>query len=137
MKFFLVIIVLAVTLIYIDYALSNETLKTSKAGKVVEKEKSITCDDKKPKLIRVTTGRVTVLNFPFKPKEVVLGSQIFDFKQIKNDLVIMATRAFGQTNVVVYLEERRCSFNLVTVKSGGDDILIVKDPKDSQYEVRF
>ena len=100
-------------------------------------EKSITCDDKKPKLVRVNSGRVTVLNFPFKPKEVVLGSQIFDFKQIKNDLVIMATRSQGQTNVVVYLEERRCAFNLVTVKSGGDDILIVRDPKDSQYEVRF
>ena len=143
MKFFLMLIVLAVTLLYIDYALSIENPKQSKIAKVVQsvkptdKEKSITCDDKKPKLIRVTFGRVTVLNFPFKPKEVVLGRQIFDFKQIKIDLVIMATRTTGQTNVVVYLEERRCSFNLVTVKSGGDDILIVKDPKDSQYEVRF
>ena len=143
MKFFLACIVLAVTLLEIDYAMSVENLKQKKIEKVVhsvkpaDKEKSITCDDKKPKLIRVTFGRVTVLNFPFKPKEVVLGSQIFDFKQIKNDLVIMAMRATGQTNVVVYLEERRCSFNLVTVKSGGDDILIVKDPKDSQYEVRF
>ena len=143
MKFFLAIIVLAVTLLYIDYAVSAENPKQNKLQKVVktgkspDKEKSITCDDKKPKLIRITFGRVTVLNFPFKPKEVVLGSQIFDFKQIKNDLVIMAMRTTGQTNVVVYLEERRCSFNLVTVKSGGDDILIVKDPKDSQYEVRF
>lgn len=143
MKFFLAITVLAVTLLYIEYALSIENPKQNKIAKVVQsvkptdKEKSIICDDKKPKLIRVTFGRVTVLNFPFKPKEVVLGSQIFDFKQIKNDLVIMATRTAGQTNVVVYLEERRCSFNLVTVKSGGDDILIVKDPKDSQYEVRF
>ena len=144
MKFFLACIVLAVTLLYIDYAISAENPKQKKIEKVVQsvksptdKEKSITCDDKKPKLIRVTFGRVTVLNFPFKPKEVVLGSQIFDFKQIKNDLVIMAMRTTGQTNVVVYLEERRCSFNLVTVKSGGDDILIVKDPKDSQYEVRF
>lgn len=143
MKFFLVVTVLAVTLLYIDYAMSVENPKQNKIEKInqsakpADKEKSITCDDKKPKIIRVTFGRVTVLNFPFKPKEVVLGSQIFDFKQIKNDLVIMATRTTGQTNVVVYLEERRCSFNLVTVKSGGDDILIVKDPKDSQYEVRF
>ena len=49
----------------------------------------------------------------------------------------MSTFAGGKTNVVVYLEDRRCSFNLVTVKSDGDDILIVKDPKDSQYEMRF
>ncbi len=140
MKFFLKIILLILTLLYIDYALSKEVSvknKLAKPDKTLETEKSITCDDKKPKLVRVTSGRVTVLNFPFKPKEVVLGSQIFDFKQIKNDLVIMAMHSQGQTNVVVYLEERRCSFNLVTVKTGGDDILIVKDPKDSQYEVRF
>ena len=140
MRFLLQFILLCLALIYLEYALSIEIpgkfkLPKPKTSKAIER--SITCDGKVPKLVRVNFGRVTVLNFPFKPKEVVLGSQIFDFKQIKNDLVIMATHTTGQTNVVVYLEERRCSFNLVTVKSGGDDILIVKDPKDSQYEVRF
>lgn len=100
-------------------------------------EKSVPCDDKKPRTVRVTPGRVTVLNFPFKPKDVVPGSAAFDFKQIKNDLLIMAVRSGGHTNAVVYLEERRCAFDLIAVKSGGDDILIVKDPKDSQYEVKI
>lgn len=103
----------------------------------LEKEKSIPCDDKRPRIVRVATGRVTVLNFPFKPKDVVPGSQAFDFKQIKNDLLIMAVKSGGHTNAVVYLEERRCSFDLINVKAGGDDVLVVKDPKDSQYEVKF
>ena len=103
----------------------------------LEKEKSIPCDDKRPRVVKVTLGRVTVLNFPFKPKDVVPGSNAFDFKQIKNDLVIMSVKPGGHTNAVVYLEERRCSFDLITVKGGGDDVLIVKDPKDSQYEVKF
>jgi hypothetical protein len=103
----------------------------------VEKEKSIPCDDKRPRVVKIAFGRVTVLNFPFKPKDVVPGSNAFDFKQIKNDLVIMAVKPRGHTNAVVYLEERRCAFDLVTVVSGGDDVLIVKDPKDSQYEVKF
>lgn len=103
----------------------------------LEPEKSILCDDKRPRVVRVVLGRVTVLNFPFRPKDVVPGSAAFDFKQIKNDLVIMALRAGAHTNAVVYLEERRCAFDLITVKSKGDDILIVKDPKDSQYEVKF
>ena len=141
MKYLLTILMWTATILFIDFALSNEISIASKPVKTTKKvadfEKSILCDDKKPKLIKVTSGRVTVLNFPFKPKEVVLGSQIFDFKQIKNDLVIMAMHKSGQTNVVVYLEERRCIFNLVTVSSRGDDILIVKDPKDSQFEVRF
>lgn len=102
-----------------------------------EKEKSIPCDEKRPRVVRVVFGRVTVLNFPFKPKDVVPGSNAFDFKQIKNDLVIMAVKPGGHTNAIVYLEERRCTFDLITVKSSGDDVLIVKDPKDSQYEVKF
>ncbi len=102
-----------------------------------EKEKTIPCDDKKPRPVRVASGRITVINFPFKPKEVVPGEVIFDFKQIKNDLVIKSLRSSGRTNVVVYLEERRCAFDLSIVRGQGDDILIVKDPKDSQYEVKF
>lgn len=102
-----------------------------------EKEKSIPCDDKRPRVVRVAFGRVTVLNFPFKPKDVVPGSRAFDFKQIKNDLVIMSVKPGGHTNAVVYLEDRRCAFDLISVKSGGDDVLIVKDKKDSQYEVKF
>jgi hypothetical protein len=102
-----------------------------------DSEKGIACDEKVPKVVHVMWGRVTVLNFPFKPKDVVPGSQAFDFKQIKNDLVITSAKPGGHTNAVVYLEERRCVFDLVAVKSNGDDILIVKDPKDSQYEVKF
>lgn len=103
----------------------------------IEKEKSITCDENKSRPVRVPFGRVTVLNFPFKPKDVVPGSNAFDFKQIKNDLVIVPIRPNGRTNAIVYLAERRCAFDLITVSGTGDSILIVKDPKDSQYEVKF
>jgi hypothetical protein len=99
-------------------------------------EKTIPCDDKRSRPVRVAEGRLTTINFPFKPKDVVPGKLIFDFKQIKNDLLISALRSSGRTNVVVYLENRRCSFDLTTVQGQGDDILIVKDPKDSQYEVK-
>ena len=115
-----------------DQALANPSYKPP-----VLEEKAIPCDDRRARTVRVMKGRVTVLNFPFKPKDVVPGSQAFDFKQIKNDLVITSVRSGGHTNAVVYLEERRCVFDLVSVSSGGDDILIVKDPKDSQYEVKF
>jgi len=101
------------------------------------KEKSIACDDKQTRAVRVARGRITTINFPFKPKDVVPGAAIFDFKQIKNDLLISALRVGGRTNVVVYLENRRCAFDLITVTNQGDDILIVKDPKDAQYEVKF
>ena len=101
------------------------------------KEKTIPCDDKKTRAVKIAYGRITTINFPFKPKEVVPGKMIFDFKQIKNDLLISALHSSGRTNVVVYLENRRCAFDLTTVAGQGDDILIVKDPKDAQYEVKF
>lgn len=100
-------------------------------------EKSILCDEKRPQPIRVALGRITVINFPLKPKEVVPGEASFDFKQIKNDLVIKPLRSGGRTNMLVYLEERRCAFDLITVRERGDDILIVRDPKDSQFEVNL
>lgn len=101
------------------------------------KEKTIPCDDKNTRPVKVSFGRITTINFPFKPKEVVPGKMIFDFKQIKNDLLVSALHSAGRTNVIVYLENRRCAFDLTTVMGQGDDILIVKDPKDSQYEVKF
>lgn len=130
MKCLIFFLIMALSMIFPDFVNAKNLPKADEG-------KSITCDDKKSKSVRVALGRVTVLNFPFKPKDVVPGNQAFDFKQIKNDLIIMATSAVGKTNAVVYLEDRRCSFNLITVKSGGDDILSVKDPKDSQYEMRF
>jgi hypothetical protein len=99
--------------------------------------RAIRCDDKKPQKVRVTVGRITVINFPFKPKDVVPGEVSFDFKKIKNDLVIKAIKSHATTNLVVYLEDRRCTFELLTVARGGDDILIVRDSKDDQMEPTF
>jgi hypothetical protein len=113
------------------------TIFAMRYANAVDKEKSIPCDEKHPRVVRVALGRVTVLNFPFRPKDVVPGSNAFDFKQIKNDLIVMGVKSAGHTNAVVYLEGRRCTFDLITVKSGSDDVLIVKDPKDSQYEVKL
>lgn len=123
-----------VTLLGIDQVRSKEVRRSIKTE---AEEKSILCDDKSPKTVRITYGRVTVLNFQFRPKDIVKVNPAFEFKQIKNDLVLTALRIGANSNVVIYLEERRCLFNLKSVMEGGDDLLIVKDPKDSQYEVRF
>ncbi len=100
-------------------------------------QRTILCNEKVPQRVRVSVGRVTVINFPFNPKDVVPGEVSFDFKKIKNDLVIKAMRLQAKTNLIVYLEDRRCVFDLVAVSHGGDDILVVTDPKDAQIEVPF
>ncbi|MES3038359.1 MAG: hypothetical protein V4736_10675 [Bdellovibrionota bacterium] len=104
---------------------------------VLRKEKTVPCDDAKTQKIHVAFGRLTILSFPVAPKDVLPGENNFDFKQIKNDLAVKSLRFGSKTNVFIYLAERRCAFDLVTVPSGGDDIVFVRDPKDKQLQVDF
>lgn len=98
---------------------------------------TILCDGIKPQSVFVEPGKVTVLSFPLPPKEVLPGSPIFDFKQIRNDLAIKSMRPTGHTNVVIYLPERRCIFNVKAVSQGGQDVLVVQDPKDNLINLEF
>jgi hypothetical protein len=100
-------------------------------------EKTILCDDTHAQKVRVESKKITVLSFPVVPKDVVPGENSFDFKRISNDVVIKSLRPGAATNIVVYMPERRCAFDLVTVTSHGDGILNVKDPPDKQFEVKF
>lgn len=102
-----------------------------------ERGKTLPCDDSKPQLVRVGLGRITVLSFPLVPKEVLPGENVFDFKQIKNDLAIKALKGTSKTNMVVYLQERRCAFDLVAVQGRGDDIVLIRDPKDKKWDFDF
>lgn len=100
-------------------------------------EKTILCDDTRAQKVRVESKKLTVLSFPVVPKDVVPGENSFDFKRISNDVVIKSLRPGAATNIVVYMPERRCAFDLITVSSHGDGILNVKDPPDKQFEVKF
>lgn len=102
-----------------------------------KKEKTLICDDSRTQQVRVSLGRLTILNFPVTPKEILPGENSFDFRQIKNDLAIKSLRPGARTNVFVYMAERRCAFDLVTVGSGGDDIIFIRDPKDRQMEANY
>lgn len=99
--------------------------------------KTVTCDEYQAKTVRVGVGRITTINFPVSPQDVLPGEAYFDFKRIKNDLNIKSLRPNARTNVVVYMQERRCLFNLVTTNGASDDILYVRDPRDRQIEVKF
>lgn len=109
----------------------------STKSKTKAPDKSIPCDDLKAQTVRVSQGRLTVLSFPVAPKEIIPGENNFDFHRIGNDLVIKPLRPGASTNILVYMAERRCAFDLRTVPSGADGILLVRDPLDKQFEVNF
>lgn len=100
------------------------------------KQKVIPCDEIHSQSVIVPYGRVTALNFPASPKEVIPGEAGFDFKTIRSDLVIKALRPGAKTNLLVYLEGRRCSFHLAS-GAQGDEIILVRDPKEKTFEVKF
>ncbi len=112
-------------------------LSFAKPQEAPKKEKTLICDESRSQKVNVSQGRLTILSFPVTPKKILPGENSFDFHQIKNDLAIKSLRAGARTNVFVYMTERRCAFDLVTVPSGGDDIIFIRDPKDRQMEVSY
>ena len=127
---------------FLGLALATAAPSTTKTVTAANKtdssnEKSVLCDETRMQKVRVTYGRHTTLNFPGTPKDIIPGAAVFDFKRIRNDLAIISLKPGAHTGITVYLRERRCAFDLITVGSGGDDILFVKDPQDRQLEVKI
>ena len=120
-------------LIMVSYLL---LLKWCMPAYAKDQVKTVLCDSAKSQVINIPFGRVTVLSFPVKPKEILPGNSSFDFKYIKNDLAIKALSRSARTNVFVYLLERRCAFDL-RASTYGYDIIEVRDAKDKQIEVKY
>lgn len=80
----------------------------------------------------------TLLNFPAKPNEVVLGTKgVFSVKYVKDDLAISALLPEGRSNLFVYLDGRRFAFNLKAVVGGGDEIVLIRDPDEKKMKVKI
>ena len=77
--------------------------KSAVVSQAVRTEKILPCDDTKTQKVRVALGRLTILSFPVKPKDILPGENGFDFRQIKNDLAIKVLRLNAKTNDFFYL----------------------------------
>jgi hypothetical protein len=103
-----------------------------------KKARTVYCSDNKLERILVAPGRNTTLNFPAPPTKAVPGNQgLFGILYVESDLIISALRPGARTNLSVYLEGRRCSFDLVTIGEGADDIVQVRDPDSEKIQVRI
>ncbi len=80
----------------------------------------------------------TIINFPVKPDNIVLGGQKqFGIEYIKNDIALTALTSNSNTNLFVYLLGRRCGFRLLTSVAQQDHLVHVRDPDDSKMKVTF
>lgn len=98
----------------------------------------VKCDESKMIDVFVRPNFGTIINFPVKPDNVVLGGQKqFGIEYIKNDIALTALTSNSNTNLFVYLLGRRCGFRLITSSSKQDNLVQVRDPEDSKMKVPF
>lgn len=87
--------------------------------------------------IFISPGRSTILSFPTRPTKVILGNQgVYALEYVENDLAIAALSAHSNSDLFVYLDGRRFAFDLATVPSGGDTIVLVRDSLDEPDPVK-
>ena len=98
----------------------------------------VKCDESKMIDVFVRPNFGTIINFPVKPDNVVLGGQKqFGIEYIKNDIALPALTSNSNTNLFVYLLGRRCGFRLITSAAQQDNLVQVRDPEDSKMKVPF
>lgn len=98
----------------------------------------VKCDEAKMIEVYIKPNFGTIINFPVKPDNVVLGGpRQFAIEYIKNDLALTALSSNANTNLFVYLFGRRCGFHLITSSSQFDNLVQVRDPEDTKIKVPF
>lgn len=98
----------------------------------------VKCDESKMIDVFIKPNFGTIINFPVKPDNVVLGgARQFAIEYIKNDLALTALSSNANTNLFVYLLGRRCGFHLITSSSQFDNLVQVRDPEDTKIKVPF
>ena len=119
-----------ITLIFIGVAFTTPAFSM--------KARTITLTDKKVARIKLKPGRSTIISFPMKPTKVILGnSGIFTVEYVDNDIALAALMSPARSNMFVYLYGKRFAFDLVTVRRRGDEIVIIRDAKDTDIKVKI
>ena len=98
--------------------------------------RTVRCDEAKMIEVYIQPNFGTIINFPIRPENVVLGGQRqFGIEYIKNDLALTALSSNSNTNLFVYLMGRRCGFHLITSRSQQDNLVQVRDPEDAKMKL--
>lgn len=100
--------------------------------------RTVKCDESKMIEVYVRPNFSTIINFPVKPDNVVLGGKNqFASEYIKNDLALTALSSNARTNLFVYLFGRRCGFQLMASSASQDNLILVRDPEETKIKVPF
>lgn len=128
--------ILRITIIYLGAASFLFLLVNDSEAKT--SLRTVKCDESKMIEVYVKPSFSTIINFPVKPDNVVLGGKNqFAIEYIKNDLALTALASNSRTNLFVYLFGRRCGFQLMASASQHDNLILVRDPEETKIKVPF
>lgn len=134
--FFIVLRIVNVALMYLGLAFLLILLATDAEAK--SSLRTVKCDESKMIEVYVRPSFSTIINFPVKPDNVVLGGKNqFAIEYIKNDLALTALSSNARTNLFVYLFGRRCGFQLMASSASHDNLILVRDPEETKIKVPF
>lgn len=126
--------VLKILLVYLGAAALLLLLVNDAEAKI--SLRTVKCDESKMIEVYIKPSFSTIINFPIKPDNVVLGGKNqFVIEYIKNDLALTAMSSSARTNLFVYMFGRRCGFQLMTSSTNHDNLILVRDPEESKIKV--
>ena len=133
---FLILKKLRIILIFLGMAAMLQVLVNDAEAKT--SLRTVKCVESKMIQVYVRPSFSTIINFPVKPDNVVLGGKNqFAIEYIKNDLALTALSSNSRTNLFVYLFGRRCGFQLMSSSVNHDNLILVRDPEESKIKVPF
>ena len=80
----------------------------------------------------------TVLSFPAKPSQVIVGREHqFDVQYVDADVAVVALTPDASASAFIYLLGRRYGLSLKTSKERGDRLVFIRDALDTIVDVEI
>lgn len=114
-----------------------------------KKEKTILGVDKNAKVLtlRMNSEEVkkitismegTILSFSSRPNKIILGRKgMFAMEYIENDLAITPLSVNAKSNLTVYMDGKRYTFEMNAQKAMGYGIILIRDSLEKSIQVRM
>lgn len=124
-------------MIQIDSLKGRKPIKPQQALDRNEKVLTIRMNSEEVKKITVSMNG-TILSFSSRPNKVILGRKgLFAIEYIENDLAITPLKYDSKSNLTVYLDGKRYTFDLNTNKNMSYGIILIRDSLEKSIQVRM
>lgn len=125
------------SLVQIDSLSGKKQIKKVQNADKNEKVLTLRMNSEEIKKVSISMNG-TILSFSSRPNKVILGRKgMFAIEYIENDLAITPLRMDSKSNLTVYLEGKRYTFELNAQKTMGYGIILIRDSLEKSIQVRM